>query len=95
MQHVFCKNCLSNFHPGKCSDRPPSAAAVGEPGGRGRMPVDTQAFRQARWNEASEAYIKENAKLCPRCHANTEKNGMWKDSSEKIEKINRSRGFLR
>lgn len=73
-QHVFCKNCRRDFHPGKCSDRPPSAAAMAESGG-GRLRVDTQAFRQARWNEASEMYIRENAKLCPRCQANTEKNG--------------------
>ena len=82
VQHVFCKNCRSNFHLGKCSDRPPSAVAAAEPGGA-RLTVNTQAFRQARWNEASENYIRENAKLCPRCRANTEKNGTyWKCNSE-------------
>ena len=81
VQHVFCKNCRSNFHQGKCSDRPPSAVAAAEPGGA-RLTVNTQAFRQARWNEASENYIRENAKLCPRCRANTEKNGTyWKCNS--------------
>ena len=74
IQHIFCKNCRNDFHTGKCPDKPPSAAAT-QSGGGGRMPVDTQAFRQARWNEASEIYIKENAKLCPQCKANTEKNG--------------------
>jgi parkin len=70
-RHVFCRECKEKYHQGKCSSKAPSEA----PRSGKAMEIDTRAFREARWREANQTYLKEKTKPCPHCRADTEKNG--------------------
>ena len=66
---VFCRHCRNAYHSGSCSDPIQKNQQNASP------KLTATTIKHIRWDEASEKYIRQTTKACPRCGINIEKTG--------------------